>query len=662
MVLTASQSPAMSDTRSTLSASLSFTGTSSTNAPRPLKRRLTSTPTSDLPFFAPASASFKPKPYTPNGSSAPAPPPPKLQSVVRTHSASSLVQHMPMMDPSPSDPNVVFIHPPFTAFPNAHLFPEGLSYTLMASNPDWFLDQNDFVNGSSNNSDAISYPPQLEPPRGWCPAKKKDLKALGPDGWPEGEEPRLRCTFCRRTYAGVNAKSMWRRHVYEKHKIAMSNRREGHDRTRGGRGSGSKLTHEISTIETKLLTSGERHHDKENYAGDRRGSRGPDNKSRKFATGGQTLSSRNSKTPTPDPEDDEADDDDFSMPFPPVTEQNEFPVPSSPPVLKHTRTLDEEVIPTDSYEPRARHADDASVSPTTSRFAIPMSPYDPTLTPSFRHSPPRLPSDQPWRFPSPSHPLHSTAREFCLSMLARATPATKGSSVTDSSSPSTGTTSVMNTPCSTTFRGKMFGDIGSIFSQGSSPIIFRPSPTQLFADSRSPVPLFTRLDFRKRLNDSPLSDGLRRKSHDRKKTAMSNSFDVQGGWLSDASLSSSASSLTSAAVPSPARLTSDDPFGSPFKPHASNLRHPPNERVVSPPRSTPDVESPVMRRSLLPDNDAPGSDSDGLIGLGIGLMAPFDLSVSRREAEEDEAEVEGVLMEISDDLAPPSKKRRMTDE
>jgi len=208
----------------------------------------------------------------------------------------------------------------------------------------------------------------------------------------------------------------------------------------------------------------------------------------------------------------------------------------------------------------------------------------------------------------------------------------------------------------------MFGDIGSIFSQGSSPIIFRPSPTQLFADSRSPVPLFTRLDFRKRLNDSPLSDGLRRKSHDRKKTAMSNSFDVQGGWLSDASLSSSASSLTSAAVPSPARLTSDDPFGSPFKPHASNLRHPPNERVVSPPRSTPDVESPVMRRSLLPDNDAPGSDSDGLIGLGIGLMAPFDLSVSRREAEEDEAEVEGVLMEISDDLAPPSKKRRMTDE
>jgi len=153
---------------------------------------------------------------------------------------------MPMMDPSLSDPNVIFIHPPFVTFPSAHHYPEGLSYSLMAVNPDWFLDQNDFVNGSSRNPDAIPYPSQLEPPRGWCPAKKKDLKALGPDGWPEGEEPRLRCTFCRRTYAGVNAKSMWRRHVYEKHKIAMSNRREGHDRSRGGRGSGSKFMSEIT--------------------------------------------------------------------------------------------------------------------------------------------------------------------------------------------------------------------------------------------------------------------------------------------------------------------------------------------------------------------------------------------------------------------------------
>jgi hypothetical protein len=132
------------------------------------------------------------------------------------------------MDPSPSDPLAVFIRPPFTNFPNAHLHPEGLNYNLMAMNPEWFLVQEDF-----SDPDAAPYPSQLEPPRGWCPAKKKDLKERGVDGWPEGEEPRLRCTFCRRTYAGVNAKSMWRRHVFEKHKVAMSNRRDSTDRTRG---------------------------------------------------------------------------------------------------------------------------------------------------------------------------------------------------------------------------------------------------------------------------------------------------------------------------------------------------------------------------------------------------------------------------------------------
>lgn len=110
----------------------------------------------------------------------------------------------------------------------------------MAENPNWFLDASDFCSTTPNSDskNVTPYPPQLEPPRGWCPAKKKDLKALGAEGWPEGEEPRLRCTFCRRTYAGVDAKSMWRRHVYEKHKIAMQNRREGHERARG-RGSNS---------------------------------------------------------------------------------------------------------------------------------------------------------------------------------------------------------------------------------------------------------------------------------------------------------------------------------------------------------------------------------------------------------------------------------------
>ena len=143
------------------------------------------------------------------------------------------------MDPTPADPNAVFLHPPFTNFPNAEKYSQGLTYTVMADNENWFLDPQDFVSPVNNSPNAIPYPAQLEPPRGWCPAKKKDLKERGGEPWPEGQEPRLRCTFCRRTYAGVNAKSMWRRHVYEKHKIAMANRRDTANPDRSRRRAGN---------------------------------------------------------------------------------------------------------------------------------------------------------------------------------------------------------------------------------------------------------------------------------------------------------------------------------------------------------------------------------------------------------------------------------------
>jgi hypothetical protein len=215
---------AMSDARSPLTQSLSFAGSSSANATsRPLKRRLTST--QELDFFTPAATSFKPRPYTPNTATT-CVPQTKLPHVPRNHLRSLEAHALPSagMDPFPSEPNVFFIHPPFSSFPDSDMHPDGLSYALMAENPEWFLDAADFFSTNSNNPQAISYPPYL--------------KERGSEGWPEGEEPRLRCTFCRRTYAGVNAKSMWRRHVFEKHKIAMSNRRDGNDRPRG-RGSNS---------------------------------------------------------------------------------------------------------------------------------------------------------------------------------------------------------------------------------------------------------------------------------------------------------------------------------------------------------------------------------------------------------------------------------------
>jgi hypothetical protein len=69
---------------------------------------------------------------------------------------------------------------------------------------------------------------------------KKGNKGVGTDSASDEDTPKLRCTFCRRKYAGVNAKSMWRRHVLEKHKIPMANRRDGpHDGGRTGRSSNS---------------------------------------------------------------------------------------------------------------------------------------------------------------------------------------------------------------------------------------------------------------------------------------------------------------------------------------------------------------------------------------------------------------------------------------
>lgn len=212
-------------------SSISAASTSTDQASRSLKRRYTSTDTSMTP--APVTDPFRSQSHYPDSAYSQA----KPHSTRQTASTSRLaVATLPAMDPTPEDDDAIFIHPPFTDFPGADKHREGLNYTLMAANPNWFLDHEDYQTVNGGNPSAVKYPTQLEPPRGWCPSKKKEAK----DGWPDGEEPRLRCTFCRRTYAGVNAKSMWRRHVFEKHKIAMSNRRAD-NQERKGRGANSTL-------------------------------------------------------------------------------------------------------------------------------------------------------------------------------------------------------------------------------------------------------------------------------------------------------------------------------------------------------------------------------------------------------------------------------------
>lgn len=165
------------------------------------------------------------------------------------------------MDVSKNDPTAIFIRPPFVV----PLPPDGeettpgspppgtpLTYALLHNHRNWFLDADDF---GKDNPNRIDYPPELEPPRGWAPLneclnsgavkKQKDKinNALRTKGSYVASELMgfieygpsddcheltvLRCTFCRREYHGPNAKSMWRRHVYDKHKVAMKNRREG---------------------------------------------------------------------------------------------------------------------------------------------------------------------------------------------------------------------------------------------------------------------------------------------------------------------------------------------------------------------------------------------------------------------------------------------------
>ncbi|KAJ7688986.1 hypothetical protein B0H17DRAFT_983920, partial [Mycena rosella] len=99
----------------------------------------------------------------------------------------------------------MFIHPPFNNLPDSVVLTEGMNYGVMHEHPRWFLDIRDYVTLDDDTDRTIRYPRDLEPPR---PRKQKDLL--------------LRCTFCPRTYAGVNGKSMWTRHVREKHRVVLS--------------------------------------------------------------------------------------------------------------------------------------------------------------------------------------------------------------------------------------------------------------------------------------------------------------------------------------------------------------------------------------------------------------------------------------------------------
>ena len=591
----------MSETRQPLALSLSFSGSPSTAVSRPLKRRLT---TNDANFFTSSATSFKPRPYAPNGTSIVGAPTKPSQDPRNYRSVESLAIPTPIMDPTPDDPNAVFIHPPFTNFPDSHLIPDGLSYALMAENPNWFLDPYDYKSANSTNPKAIPYPPQLEPPRGWCPAKKRDLKNRGADGWPEGEEPRLRCTFCRRTYAGVNAKSMWRRHVFEKHKIAMANRRDGSDRPRG-RGSNSTFR-EILAVAVIFMSSSEENrqtisHQYQAANTVQSGVISLNLTPQYFReTNAHTIPKFRTTTPLRDT--DVQGDGDTGYPaianvtlHPAETQTYADVAPSSP------QPLTDPTLPpiTPPLTPRLLHSSESSDSQSSHTTASPIislgmgppSPYDPLLTPSFRHSPLSLSSGQPWKFPSPSHPLHSREQDLCLTMLGpvTATPITKHVHLLDASPPSIGLRADRT----------LEADIEKLLHASPQTSLFR---------SRVHVSVTGSLNHERsncQMNESPLSRNTRMIDRRNRLTSPSKLAET---WSHDNGLFSSELG---------ASRVSQDPFEDAYGSWLYTML------------PTVGVDSPVLRSGVLPGISSPGL---GVIGTHT---APFASQSSRTISDED---------------------------
>lgn len=256
---------------------------------------------------------------------------------------------------------------------------------------------------------------------------------------------------------------------------------------------------------------------------------------------------------------------------------------------------------------------------------IPILSSDSSPTPSFRHSPPHLPSEQPWRYPSPSHPHHSQ-RDVTLVMLA---PSPLVKSVRSSgrspqsspfSTPNVGRSSDLKTPST----------LGFSLKSASRPWLFRhPFDSPLDKHSKG----------KGRLMSSPFSSSLRGTPAKRGLSAFSDD------WLGDSMLHPD---FFGACSPWN-RMTSDS---SPRK-------------VV---RSMGDV-SPVLRTGPLPSD----------VGLGTGLLAPFCLPKETPTLEEIDAELEemdrseigkppGLRISLEPPLSdspsqgspPPKKRRRMS--
>lgn len=332
--------------------------------------------------------------------------------------------------------------------------------------------------------------------------------------------------------------------------------------------------------------------------------------------------------------------EELSVPFAPYIEQNEFPVPTMSVDYSQVHFTQQPVpsmsppMTPPSLSPkvlRRSFSEPTSPSPKAPQPIIPPSPYNPLLTPSFRHNPPRLPSDQPWRFPSPSHPLHSRARELCLGMLAQGepSPSTKIVTVVDSSP-----ARLLNTPTifpHKTTDGSLL-DCDNADHLDSSPSILRPSSRSLFGQS----PFSDHGGYRSRADESPVTRIMRRKNHSRQKSTLSSFSEVsQRDWFSTDFSSSSfvgGGGSDHHGLGTPIRLESEDPFAGVYDSWVKEFKSALNGNVgddggrAVAAMLSPGTESPVLRSSQSQNEPLMPGESSHLVGLGLGLLGPFTFS------------------------------------
>lgn len=280
------------------------------------------------------------------------------------------------------------------------------------------------------------------------------------------------------------------------------------------------------------------------------------------------------------------------------------------------------------------------------------SPYNPLLTPSFRHSPAR--PDQPWRYPSPSHPMH---KDLSLSMLAcgEASSTLSGLDVSP----------VVLLPASERKKRSIFSSPAFLSKKdGSSPDVdallrsrglYASSPRRLFTDSGLPTPFHERIKSI-RMPETPgdnkftphkqLLGSSVKKSTNLRRTMFFSPFKSPG---------------KPSRLLAPIDLASEDPFSDGAYSIKQILASDALDDLPdSPPDSSEECDSPVLRSSQLGPSQSQGSASfiypkaaESGVGLGIGLMEGFSLKETPSKSAPDS------LMDATlDDSGPPNSPSR----